>query len=71
MSNYKAGYGDIGAEPTEEKLFETREEAHAWLDPIIAELPEPILISPENEETNEPAHYDHQWQSWVSAVSEL
>lgn len=71
MTQFKAGYGDIGAEPKEEKIFETREEAHAWLDPIVAQLPEPILIAPANEETGEPEKYECNWHSWISAISEL
>jgi viroplasmin and RNaseH domain-containing protein len=71
---YTAGYGDSPTEPTEQKSFETREEAQAWLDEIIPTLPEQTLVSEEIPETvvdgnvvpAVPAVYECSWCAWIS-----
>ena len=67
---FKAGYGPTGGDPDETKEFNTREKAHAWLDPIIAEFPEGEYIEhPADEEHEEPwTEYICSWQAFVSLV---
>jgi hypothetical protein len=60
MTYYKAGYGDVDAPATEERDFDTREEAHAWLDTVIPTLPLP--------EVNDDGEEICSWGAWIMAV---
>jgi hypothetical protein len=60
MTQYKAGYGDVDAPATEEREFETREEAQAWLDTIIPTLPP--------SEVNDDGEVFCSWGAWIAAL---
>jgi hypothetical protein len=68
---YTAGYGDVDKSPTEEKTFDTIQEAQEWLDPILATLPSAKVWEEEQKNAEGEAllpivHQECSWHSWIT-----
>lgn len=66
---FTAGYGTIGQEPTENKSFDSYDEAKEWVDSIIPSLPEPDLIEHLADEDHEEPWTEEicSWHVWIAA----